>query len=145
MKRAWSRGNRVQVLETGEACFPPVLGAIDGQRLPVHIHIAEQVGEVQDCEALRGARPVEWLLANAEVDADWTLVHATHADATERALVVASGACVALCPLTEAYLGDGLFVVRNLRRHRQVPVARVGARPGSARARSHGTSGRPSG
>src|SRR5690606_23028211 len=46
------------------------------RELPRHIHIAEQVGEVQDCLALRGARPVEWLLANAEVDARWTLVHA---------------------------------------------------------------------
>ena len=45
---------------------------------PVHIHIAEQIGEVQDCLALRGARPVEWLLANAAVDRNWTLVHATH-------------------------------------------------------------------
>src|SRR5690606_25571067 len=46
--------------------------------MPVHVHISEQIGEVQDCVALRGARPVEWLLLNAKVDARWTLVHATH-------------------------------------------------------------------
>ena len=29
---------------------------------PIHIHIAEQVKEVEDCLAWSGARPVEWLL-----------------------------------------------------------------------------------
>ncbi|MFC7302029.1 formimidoylglutamate deiminase [Cognatiluteimonas weifangensis] len=81
--------------------------------LPRHIHIAEQVGEVQDCLALRGARPVEWLLANAEVDARWTLVHATHLDEAEVQGIARSGATVALCPTTEANLGDGLFPLRD--------------------------------
>jgi formimidoylglutamate deiminase len=80
--------------------------------MPVHIHIAEQVGEVQDCVALRGARPVEWLLANADVDARWTLVHATHLDAAEVQGIAGSGATVAICPTTEANLGDGLFPLR---------------------------------
>lgn len=78
----------------------------------VHIHIAEQVGEVQDCVAIRGARPVEWLLANAPVDARWTLVHATHLDDAEIAGIARSGATVAICPTTEANLGDGLFPLR---------------------------------
>lgn len=75
----------------------------------IHIHIAEQETEVADCLAMHGKRPVDLLFDTCDVDARWTLVHATHADAAERNLVVASGACVALCPLTEAYLGDGLF------------------------------------
>jgi formimidoylglutamate deiminase len=79
---------------------------------PVHIHIAEQLGEVQDCINVRGARPVEWLLANADVDAHWTLVHATHLTDAEVAGVAASGATVAICPTTEANLGDGLFPLR---------------------------------
>ena len=90
-----------------------LLGAIDGTPMPVHIHIAEQVGEVQECVALRGARPVEWLLANAPVDARWTLVHATHLDAAEVRGIAASGATVAICPTTEANLGDGLFPLRD--------------------------------
>ena len=96
-----------------EAAMQALLGAIDGQRLPVHIHIAEQVGEVQDCEALRGARPVEWLLANAPVDETWTLVHATHLTPAEVQGIAASGATVAICPTTEANLGDGLFPLRD--------------------------------
>lgn len=79
----------------------------------IHIHIAEQVGEVQDCLAVRDARPVEWLLGNADVDARWTLVHATHLDAGEVAGIARSGATVALCPTTEANLGDGLFPLRD--------------------------------
>ena len=80
--------------------------------MPVHVHIAEQIGEVQDCVALRGARPVEWLLLNAPVDKRWTLVHATHLTGDEVRGIAATGATVAVCPTTEANLGDGLFPLR---------------------------------
>jgi formimidoylglutamate deiminase len=76
---------------------------------PIHIHIAEQIGEVQDCLATRGARPVEWLFDHAPVDARWTLVHATHLSDKETAQIARSGAVAGLCPTTEANLGDGLF------------------------------------
>ena len=81
--------------------------------MPVHIHIAEQIGEVQDCLALREARPVEWLFANFDVDARWALVHATHLTAEETRSIAGSGATVVLCPTTEANLGDGLFPLRD--------------------------------
>jgi len=80
---------------------------------PRHIHIAEQTAEVDECIALRGTRPVRWLLDNAAVDAHWTLVHATHLDAGEVRDTARSGATVALCPTTEANLGDGLFPLRD--------------------------------
>ncbi|WP_158884032.1 formimidoylglutamate deiminase [Rhodanobacter sp. L36] len=76
---------------------------------PIHIHIAEQIGEVQDCLAVRGARPVEWLFDHADVDARWCLVHATHLTDAEMLQVARSGAVAGLCPTTEANLGDGLF------------------------------------
>lgn len=75
----------------------------------IHVHIAEQVPEVDECIALRGARPVRWLLDSADVDARWTLVHATHLDDGEIAGIARSRATVAICPTTEANLGDGLF------------------------------------
>ena len=81
--------------------------------IPLHIHIAEQIGEVQDCLAVRNARPVEWLLDHAPVGPDWTLVHATHLEPAETAAIAASGATVAICPTTEANLGDGLFPLRQ--------------------------------
>ena len=79
----------------------------------IHLHIAEQVAEVEQCLEHRGARPVQWLLDNAQVDARWTLVHATHLDDAELAGIARSGATVAICPTTEANLGDGLFRLRD--------------------------------
>ncbi|MEO6925842.1 MAG: formimidoylglutamate deiminase [Rhodanobacter sp.] len=76
---------------------------------PIHIHIAEQIGEVQDCLATRGARPVEWLFEHADVDSRWCLVHATHLTEAETSQIAGSGAVVGLCPTTEANLGDGVF------------------------------------
>ncbi|MBN8751277.1 8-oxoguanine deaminase [Xylophilus ampelinus] len=76
---------------------------------PVHIHIAEQTKEVDDCFAWSGQRPVAWLLDHAPVDARWCLVHATHMDADEYRRAAASGAVAGLCPTTEANLGDGIF------------------------------------
>ena len=84
-----------------------------GALRPIHIHISEQTAEVEECIASRGARPVQWLLANAAVDEAWTLVHATHVQASELAGIAASNAVVALCPTTEANLGDGVFPLRE--------------------------------
>jgi formiminoglutamate deiminase len=75
----------------------------------IHIHIAEQLREVEECHAWSGRRPVEWLLDNQDVDERWCLVHATHANEAELAAVAARGAVIGLCPLTEASLGDGIF------------------------------------
>ena len=80
--------------------------------MPIHIHIAEQIGEVQDCLAIRNARPVEWLLDHAPVDPRWCLVHATHMTADETRRLAATGAVAGLCPTTEANLGDGLFALK---------------------------------
>lgn len=76
---------------------------------PIHIHIAEQRKEVEDCVAWSGQRPVAWLLDHMPVDDRWCLVHATHMDADEVRGMAASGAVAGLCPITEANLGDGLF------------------------------------
>jgi formimidoylglutamate deiminase len=84
------------------------LQQIDPQA-PVHIHIAEQTREVDDCLAVHRMRPVEWLLANIRVDARWCLVHATHMTADETRALAASGAVAGICPTTEANLGDGIF------------------------------------
>ncbi len=84
------------------------LDAVDPSA-PIHVHAAEQTKEVEDCRAWSGKRPVEWLLANAPVDARWCLVHATHLAEEETAALAASGAVVGLCPTTEGNLGDGIF------------------------------------
>lgn len=76
---------------------------------PIHIHVAEQVAEVEGCLAWSGRRPAAWLLDHAPVDASWCLVHATQTDPDELARIAACGAVVGLCPVTEANLGDGIF------------------------------------
>lgn len=76
---------------------------------PIHIHAAEQTREVDDCYAWSRMRPVEWLVAQAKVDARWCLVHATHMTEREVTALAASGAVAGLAPTTEADLGDGTF------------------------------------
>lgn len=85
-----------------------VLAASD-PHCPVHIHIAEQQKEVDDCLSWSGRRPVQWLYENASVDERWCLVHATHVQSDEVALMAQSGAVAGLCLTTEANLGDGIF------------------------------------
>lgn len=92
------------------------LDAID-RTAPIHIHIAEQTKEVDDCVAWSGLRPVEWLLDHAPVDARWCLVHATHMNDAEYEYAARSGAVAGLCPTTEANLGDGIFDFARWRGH----------------------------
>jgi len=80
---------------------------------PIHIHVAEQTKEVDECIAWSGRRPVEWLLEHMPVDQRWCLIHATHATATEIAALAESRAVAGLCPITEASLGDGIFPARE--------------------------------
>ncbi len=76
---------------------------------PIHIHIAEQTKEVEDCLAWSRQRPVEWLLDHQPLDRRWCLIHATHMTGAETENLASSGAVAGLCPTTEANLGDGFF------------------------------------
>lgn len=92
------------------------LAALD-REAPVHIHISEQVKEVEDCLVAHGARPIAMLYDGLDEipDGRWCLVHATHPDAAELRMMAESGAVVGLCPMTEGNLGDGLFPVEGFR------------------------------
>ncbi|WP_284257999.1 formimidoylglutamate deiminase [Acidocella aquatica] len=110
-----------QIANTGVA--PHSLRAVTPEELhalvtiagaaPLHIHIAEQTAEVEDCVAWSGLRPVDWLMRHVPVAANWCLVHATHVTPAECTGMAASGAVVGLCPVTEANLGDGIFPIRD--------------------------------
>jgi formiminoglutamate deiminase len=93
------------------AVTPEELAAVTGLLPdgPVHIHVAEQTREVEDCLAWSGARPVEWLLDHTPVDGRWCPIHATHMTPGETARLAATQAVAGLCPMTEANLGDGIF------------------------------------
>ena len=76
--------------------------------VPIHVHVAEQTAEVDDCLQATGRRPIDWLAQHAGLDARWQLVHATHSTPAEIDAVARSGAGVVICPSTEGNLGDGL-------------------------------------
>ena len=78
-------------------------------RMPLHIHVAEQVAEVEQCLAASKLRPLEYLASLVDLDSRWCLIHATHLTDSETALIAGSKCIVGLCPTTEANLGDGLF------------------------------------
>jgi len=90
------------------------LDAVD-PAAPIHIHLAEQVKEVNDCLAWCDQRPAQWLLDNMPVNARWCLVHCTHVSSAETERLAASGAVVAICPTTEGNLGDGVFPFTRFR------------------------------
>jgi formimidoylglutamate deiminase len=76
---------------------------------PIHMHLAEQVAEVEEVEAAWGHRPVEWVLGNAPVGPDWCLIHCTQMQPHETQALAGTGAVAGLCPITESSLGDGIF------------------------------------
>lgn len=111
-----TRGGRIGLALHSLRAVPPeaLAVAVEAARamdveMPIHIHVAEQVREVEECFAWCGSAPITWLLDHAPVDERWCLVHATHATDAELERVAGVGASVVLCPTTEANLGDGLF------------------------------------
>jgi formimidoylglutamate deiminase len=112
--RAWqlprvSAGVAIHSLRAASmASIQTLAQRLRGDAGPIHIHIAEQTAEVDECVSTCGARPIEWLCRDVALDARWHLVHATHALPAEIDAVAQSGAGVVLCPSTEANLGDGL-------------------------------------
>lgn len=76
---------------------------------PIHMHLAEQVAEVEEVQSYLKARPTEWLLDNQPVDSRWCLIHATQMTTDETQRLARTGAVAGLCPITEANLGDGIF------------------------------------
>ncbi len=76
---------------------------------PIHMHLAEQIGEVEEVMAAYGARPVEWFLDNCDAGPKWCLIHCTQMEPHETAGLARSGGIVGLCPITESSLGDGIF------------------------------------
>ncbi len=85
--------------------------------IPIHIHVAEQLLEVEASLAYLGQRPVEWLSNEAGLNDNFHLVHATHLSDNEIKKIADAGANVVLCPSTEGNLGDGLFPYRQFQEH----------------------------
>lgn len=87
-------------------CFESLQAMTDG---PLHMHLAEQIAEVDEVKAHLGARPVEWVLNTLDVTQRWCFIHCTQMEPQETAALARSGAIAGLCPITESSLGDGIF------------------------------------
>lgn len=92
------------------------------RKIPIHIHVSEQLSEVEECLSTTGYRPIEWLIAHGLLDARWNLVHATHTTPEELDGIAESGATVTICPTTEANLGDGIPDLEGMLQ-RRIPIA----------------------
>jgi len=86
----------------------PIAEYAQRHALPLHIHVAEQVGELEEVGRYRGCTPIELLSRHNVLATTTTLVHATHATEGDCALLAAAGARVCVCPTTEGDLGDGI-------------------------------------
>ncbi len=105
--------------DAGFGIAPHSLRAVDAQAIanapnlamggPVHLHLAEQIAEVDEVKAAYGLRPVEWLLQNADLNPNWCLIHCTQMQPHETTALAQTGAIAGLCPITESSLGDGIF------------------------------------
>jgi formimidoylglutamate deiminase len=89
-----------------------------GDGFPIHMHIAEQPREVEDCRNAFGLTPVDLLAETVSLNDRWNLVHATHVSRSELETMARIGVGAVLCPLTEAYLGDGIFPAADFVRQR---------------------------
>jgi len=89
--------------------------------IPLHIHAAEQLGEIEETLQFTGLRPIELLDKTGILSPNTTLIHGTHLSPEEERMVAASGTAICVCPTTEADLGDGLFHLTELMRS-QVPL-----------------------
>lgn len=97
-----------------EAWLAPLAQRARDLGLPLHLHAAEQTGEVDQCRAATGLTPVALLAQNGVLSPRTTIVHGTWLDDADVALLAESGTTVALCPTTESDLGDGIPRVADL-------------------------------
>ncbi|MCS7267430.1 MAG: formimidoylglutamate deiminase [Geminicoccaceae bacterium] len=77
---------------------------------PLHLHASEQPREVEACRRVHGTTPIALLAETIGLPARLCVIHGTHATANERRELAASPATLGLCPITEANLGDGVFL-----------------------------------
>jgi formimidoylglutamate deiminase len=82
--------------------------------LPIHMHVAEQIAENEECQREYGYTPVELLAREELLGKDFVAVHAIHLSAAEIATFAKTQAIVCSCPTTERNLGDGIVQVDAL-------------------------------
>ena len=83
---------------------------------PLHLHVAEQPAEVDQCRAEHALTPVELLQRLGVLGPGTTAVHAIHLTPADVEALGGSGTTVCACPTTERDLGDGVVPADDLLR-----------------------------
>jgi formiminoglutamate deiminase len=81
---------------------------------PLHIHLAEQPAEVEECLAVEGCTPTHLLEREGILGPDLTAVHAIQVNADDISLLGANKVSICACTTTERDLGDRVGPVRAL-------------------------------
>ena len=118
LKTAYSGDNDVTIgygLHSMRAASPEEIKELISydKTMPCHLHISEQMQEVNACLDYLGARPVEWLFNETEAGSNCHLVHSTHITEAEMSAIIKANANVVICPTTEGNLGDGFFPIAD--------------------------------
>jgi len=79
------------------------------RKLPLHMHVAEQVAENAACVEEYGLTPVALLAREEILGRDFTGVHTIHMTNDETTQLAETGATICSCPTTERNLGDGII------------------------------------
>lgn len=76
------------------------------RKAPLHIHLAEQPAEVDECIAVEGCTPAQLLEREGILGPDLTAIHAIHVDDTDITLLGRHEVSVVACTTSERDLGD---------------------------------------
>jgi formimidoylglutamate deiminase len=86
------------------------------RKLPLHMHVAEQIGENEACVREYGLTPVALLGREGILGPDFTAVHAIHITVEEIDQFAGAHATICSCPTTERNLGDGVIIADQVMR-----------------------------
>ncbi|OLC27244.1 MAG: formimidoylglutamate deiminase [Actinobacteria bacterium 13_1_20CM_2_65_11] len=96
------------------ASMRTVAGWARKRNAPLHIHLAEQPAEVEECLAAEGCTPAQLLDREGILGADLTAIHAIHLDDRDISLLGANRVSICACTTTERDLGDRVGPIRRL-------------------------------
>lgn len=93
------------------AYLKQIVAFANNERLPVHMHVAEQAAEVSACINEYGRSPVALLSTEDLLSERFTAVHAIHVTPKAVRMLAEARASVCACPTTERNLGDGIVPI----------------------------------
>lgn len=82
--------------------------------LPIHTHVHETAGEIEESQSRHGKRPLQRLDALGLLGPELIAVHAVHLDDNDLRLLATAGASVAHCPHSNLKLASGIAPVARM-------------------------------